>query len=112
MYKIAVIGDRDSVLGYMALGFAARPVSDPGEAASALHALARTGDIGVIFITEDIACQIEEDIAKYGLYTYEEFAHLMTKEQFEALNIAEIKIAIGKGLITYEEVLWLIETYT
>lgn len=65
MYKIAVIGDRDSVLGYMALGFAARPVSSPDEAASALHALARTGDIGVIFITEDIACQIEEDIAKY-----------------------------------------------
>ena len=65
MYKIAVIGDRDSVLGYMALGFAARPVSNADEAASALHSLARAGDIGVIFITEDMACQIEEDIAKY-----------------------------------------------
>lgn len=65
MYKIAVIGDRDSVLGYMALGFAARSVSSPEEAASALHDLARSGDVGVIFITENFARSIEDDIAKY-----------------------------------------------
>ena len=65
MYKIAVIGDRDSVLGYMALGFAARAVSNAEEAAAALHALAREGNVGAIFITEDLASCIEEDIAKY-----------------------------------------------
>lgn len=65
MYKIAVIGDRDSVLGYMALGFVARAVSSAEEAASALHALARAGDVGAIFIVEDLASCIEEDIAKY-----------------------------------------------
>ncbi len=53
----------------------------------------------------------QADIEKYGLFTYDEFKHLMTYEQFEAMNVAEIKVAIGKGLITYEEVLWLIETY-
>ncbi len=65
MYKIAVIGDRDSVLGYMALGFVARSVSSPEEAASELHSLAKNGDVGVIFITESFACRIEDDIAKY-----------------------------------------------
>ncbi len=65
MYKIAVIGDRDSVLGYMALGFVARSVSSPEEAASALHALAKDDDVGVIFITENFAVSIEDDIARY-----------------------------------------------
>ena len=53
----------------------------------------------------------QADIEKYGLFTYEEFAHLLTYEQFEAMNFPEIKIAIGKGMITYEEVLWLIAAY-
>ena len=53
----------------------------------------------------------QADIETYGLYTYEEFAHLLTEEQFEALNIAEIKVAVGKGLITYDEILWLIAAY-
>ncbi len=43
------------------------------------------------------------DIEKYGLYTYEELAHLMTYEEFETLNIAYVKIAVGKGLVTYKE---------
>jgi len=53
----------------------------------------------------------QADIEKYGLFTYEEFADKMSVEQFEALNVAEIKVAIGKGLITYDELLWLISTY-
>ncbi len=65
MYKIAVIGDRDSVLGYMALGFTAIEAQSPRDAAAALHALARAGDTGIIFVTEAIAAYIEEDIAKY-----------------------------------------------
>ena len=52
-----------------------------------------------------------KDIETYGLYTYEEFDHLLTEEEFEALNMAEMKVAVGKGLITYDEILWLIATY-
>ena len=51
------------------------------------------------------------DIEKYGLYTYDEFAEFMTYEVFEALNMAEMKVAVGKGIITYEEILWLIGAY-
>ncbi len=53
----------------------------------------------------------QADIEKYGLFTYEEFDHLLTYEQFDALNLPEIKVAIGKGLITYEEILGLIAAY-
>ena len=53
----------------------------------------------------------QADIEKYGLYTYEELSHLMTREQFEAFNFAEIKIAVGKGLITFDELCALLDVY-
>ena len=65
MYKIGIIGDRDSVLGFMALGFSVHEVRGVGEAAVTLHRLVAGGEYGVIFITEDLAMAIEEDIAKY-----------------------------------------------
>lgn len=55
--------------------------------------------------------EMQADVEKYGLYTYEEFAHLLTKEQFDVLNIPNFKVAVGKGLISYEEILLLIKIH-
>ena len=65
MHKIGIIGDRNSVLGFMALGFAVHEVSKSEEASEKLHLLAKSEEYAVIFITEDLAMSIEEDIAKY-----------------------------------------------
>ena len=73
-----------------------------------------TKQLAFFEIGEDMRYDAEakaNDIETYGLYTYEEFAHLLTEEEFEVLNIAEFKIAVGKGLITYDEILWLIKAY-
>ncbi|MBQ8414029.1 MAG: hypothetical protein IJX58_02125, partial [Clostridia bacterium] len=51
------------------------------------------------------------DIEKYGLYTYEDFAEYLTYEQFVGFNVQYFKIAVGKGLYTYEGILDLIEEY-
>lgn len=53
------------------------------------------------------------DIAEYGLYTYEEFAAQfpVSEEVFEAFNGQYLKVAVGKGLITEEEIVRLIERY-
>lgn len=44
---------------------------------------------------------MQEDIERYGLFTYEEFAELVpvSEEVFEAFNGQYLKVAIGKGLI-------------
>ena len=55
--------------------------------------------------------KMQADIEKYGLYTYDEFAHLLTEEQFDALNLKHFKVAVGKGLITYEEIVFLIKLH-
>ena len=49
--------------------------------------------------------KMQADIEKYGLYTYEDFAQYMTEEQFVALGLANWKVSVGKGYITYEDIL-------
>ncbi len=64
MYKIAVMGDRDSVLGFRALGLEVFPCTDAAEARRTLHHLAR-GDYGIIYITEQLSQQIPADVDRY-----------------------------------------------
>lgn len=61
MYKIAVLGDRDSIYGFAALGLATFPVSDPEKGAHLLRELSEQ-NYAVIYITESLACQIQPEI--------------------------------------------------
>lgn len=64
MYKIGIIGDKDSVLGFMAVGFSVAPASGVIEGASALRRLVRE-NCAVIFITEELALNMQEEIDRY-----------------------------------------------
>ncbi|MBP5754427.1 MAG: hypothetical protein J6W93_01125, partial [Clostridia bacterium] len=50
------------------------------------------------------------DIETYGLVTYEEYA-LIPEYTFNAFNTQYVKIALGKGLLDWEENLRRIEHY-
>lgn len=65
MYKIGIIGDRDSALGFMALGFAVHEVQGREEAADKIDELVKSGEYAVIFITDDLAAVTEEERVKY-----------------------------------------------
>ena len=64
MYKIAVLGDRDSIYGFAALGIDTYPVSDAETAAKTLRHLA-DGKYAVIYVTEAIQAQVESEIDRY-----------------------------------------------
>ncbi|HKL99575.1 MAG TPA: V-type ATP synthase subunit F [Mobilitalea sp.] len=64
MYKIAVLGDRDSIYGYAALGLDTYPVKDSEEAKKTLKTLAE-GSYAVIYVTEALQAQIESEIDHY-----------------------------------------------
>lgn len=64
MYKIAVLGDRDSVLGFKALGLDVFPAESTDEARTTLHTLA-TGDYAIVYLTEQLAAELMADVAKY-----------------------------------------------
>lgn len=64
MYKIAVLGDRDSIYGFATLGLDTFPVTDAEEGEDMLKRLAMTG-YAVIYITEALKAQIEDTIEKF-----------------------------------------------
>ena len=49
------------------------------------------------------------DIDKYGVYGYDDFADLLPQEVFYKVPLEVMKVAVGKGLISYEEVRQIIE---
>ena len=57
MYKIAVMGDADSVLGFQALGLEVCPVSSAEEGHLALHRMAKE-NYAIIYMTEQLAAII------------------------------------------------------
>lgn len=64
MYKIAAMGDRDSIYGFASIGLSIFPEDDPN---NAMHTLRKLSDSGyaVIFITEKLALQIPQEIDRY-----------------------------------------------
>ena len=64
MYKIAVMGDKDSIYGFASLGLNIFPCEKQEDAAKTLKELAR-GGYGVIYITEVLFELLHEEIEKY-----------------------------------------------
>lgn len=64
MYKIAAIGDGDSIYGFASLGLDVFPVDEPKEAIKTIRKMANSG-YAVIYITESLAAKIPEEIDRY-----------------------------------------------
>lgn len=63
--KIGVVGDKDSVLAFKALGIDVFPVVEADEARKTIDRLA-VNNYAVIFVTEQVAKDIDETIARYN----------------------------------------------
>ena len=64
MYKIAAMGDRDSIYGFASLGLDIFPEDAMENPAETLHSLADSG-YAVIFMTEVLAEKLEAEIDLY-----------------------------------------------
>ena len=66
MYKIAVLGNRDSIYGLAALGLDTFPTDslNQEEAAKLLRRLAE-GGYGVVYITEALMVTLSDEISRY-----------------------------------------------
>ncbi|MCR1933621.1 V-type ATP synthase subunit F [Clostridium tepidum] len=65
MYKIGVVGDKDSILAFKALGIDVYPVTEPDEARITINKMAAE-KYAIIFVTEQIAKDLEETIERYN----------------------------------------------
>ena len=68
MYKMGVIGDRDSILGFKSLGLSVHFAYDGERAARLVKRMARE-NYAVIFITEEMAKLIPETLERYKAET-------------------------------------------
>ena len=64
MYKIAVVGDAQSVQGFAALGLETCPAETPEYARPILHRLAKE-DTAIIYITEQLAAGLAPELERY-----------------------------------------------
>lgn len=65
MHKIGVVGDKDSVLAFKAIGIDVFPVVEVEEARKAIDKMAYN-DYAVIFVTEQLAQHLDETIERYN----------------------------------------------
>ena len=64
MYKIGVIGDRESGLGFQAVGLDVFPAGDAEEAKKTLKRLAKE-DFAIIYITEQFYQYMMKEVEEY-----------------------------------------------
>lgn len=64
MYKVAVMGDYDSIYGFAALGLSTFPVEDRETGAAILKRLA-ADEYAVIYMTESLAAVLSEEVDEY-----------------------------------------------
>lgn len=97
MYKIAVLGDKDSVLGFKALGLDVFPVESMEEARRTLHALAKR-DYAVIYLTEQTAVQMKADVDRYKDAVTPAIILIPGTEGSLGIGMANVKSAVERAV--------------
>ena len=64
MYKIEAMGDKSSIYGFASIGLEIYPIDEPQAAIHQLRTMV-DGGYAVIFITEELATQIESELDRY-----------------------------------------------
>lgn len=96
-YRIAVLGDKDSILGFRALGLDTYPVDNGEQARVTLHRIARE-NYAVIYLTETLAVELEADIARYKDDLTPAVILIPGKEGSLGIGMNNIKTAVERAV--------------
>ncbi len=93
---IAVVGDKDSVLAFKAIGLDVFPVTDMDHATETVKQVAR--NYAVIFITDTIAKQIESLLKRYAARPYPVVVPIPSAEGNSGLGMENIRKNVEKAI--------------
>jgi len=65
MYKIGVIGDKQSVSGFLAVGLAVFPCEDVEKARETLDKLVKSESYAIVYVTENYCKHMSKEFEKY-----------------------------------------------
>lgn len=97
MPKIGVIGDKDSILGFKAIGVDVFPETDPERASHQLHQLVKD-HYAVVFVTETLAAQMGEAMARYRAKAYPTVIVIPGNQGSTGLGMKGIKDCVEKAI--------------
>lgn len=97
MYKIGVIGDRESVLGFKAVGLDTFPCQTPQEAGKVLHQIANE-QYAIIYITEGLCKDMEGDIAQYNELRIPAIIPIPGKDGTYGIGIGNVKKSVERAV--------------
>lgn len=97
MYKIAVLGDAQSVQGFAALGLETCSAETPEQARAILHRLAKE-DTAIIYITEQLAAGLAPELARYRRAATPAIILIPGKEGSLGLGMSEIKTTVERAV--------------
>lgn len=107
MYKIALIGNRDTIIGFKLLGVSLFPTTNKDEAVEILNKLGKE-KYAVIFVTEEIACQMLEEIEILQKIFFASISIIPSKLEKKKLGLKilrkNIEKAIGTDILFRKEV--------
>ncbi|MCM1534091.1 MAG: V-type ATP synthase subunit F [Corallococcus sp.] len=95
--RIAVIGDRDSVLAFKAVGIEVFDATTAEEAQSLIKKLSQ-GEYAVIFVAENLAEQIPDVLSKAKLKPFPAVVPIPTTEQSSGFGMNGIKSDVEKAI--------------
>ena len=95
--KIAVIGDKDSVLAFKAVGVEVFDATTAEQASSLIKKLSQ-GSYAVVFIAEGLAEQIPDTLAKAKLQTYPAVVPIPTTATPSGFGLQGIKSDVEKAI--------------
>ena len=96
-YRIAVIGDWESVMGFRALGLDAYPVTSVEEAKEKVRELAKT-DCAVIYLTETLGKDMEDVLSRYKDELTPAIILIPGKEGSLGIGMANVKNAVERAV--------------
>jgi len=106
MYRIAVIGDRDSILGFKALGVSTHFAYEAERANRLIKRLARE-KYAVIFITEDLAEVSQETIDRYKSRTIPAIIPIPSNQGSTGIGMqmlnANVEKAVGVNILLNDD---------
>lgn len=100
MYKIAAMGDKDSIYGFASLGLHIFPFEDSDDSTQAAHTLRRLSESGyaVIYITEKLASLIQPEILRLSSQPLPAVVLIPGVRGNTGLGLANVSLSVEKAV--------------
>ncbi len=97
MFKVAVIGDKDSIYGFALLGLDVFYTDNEEDRAGLLKKLCG-GTYGIIYITEELAEELSETVEKYDDLPVPAIIPIPGVKNSNGIGMANVKKSVEKAV--------------